>query len=102
MMRDFVVFSGLVKLMMILGAAGQEEFDVIVVGSGPGGTGVLLRLLQLAGSSLRIAWLEKGRDITIRNWPEDLETNSDVFDPIPRTSLTWNRVCLYVRYLNRS
>lgn len=69
----------------------QNDPDVIVVGSGPGGTGFILRLLDLQ-PQLKILWLEKGPDKVVSNWPEELE-GSELLTPLPaRKKMNWLRV----------
>jgi len=46
---------------------GQESFDVLIVGAGPAGVFAALELSQRSG--LRVAILEKGRDIEQRHCP---------------------------------
>lgn len=48
---------------------GVEIFtaDVVLVGSGPAGTGFLHRLVRVR-PDLSVLWLEKGRDFKAMNW----------------------------------
>lgn len=62
--------------------------DIIVVGSGPGGTGFLHRLVNLR-PDMTVIWIEKGRDFLARNWPEDIERQPDVMSPVPREKMWW-------------
>ena len=65
--------------------------DVVVIGSGPGGTGFLYRLLQRSPNrNTTVLWIEKGGDFLANNWPEDLvETEQPVLTPIPRRKMNW-------------
>ena len=60
------------------------DADIIVIGSGPGGTGFLYRFIQKR-PNMSVLWIEKGRDFLARNWPKDiLDVDAEILSPIPR------------------
>jgi len=60
--------------------------DIIVIGSGPGGTGFLYRFIREKPDS-KVLWIEKGRDFLATNWPLDIaNVDKAVLTPIPRTA----------------
>ncbi len=67
------------------------EADVLVVGSGVGGTGFLRRFISPSVQpSTTILWFEKGNESFVaKNWPDDLSKPFTVLSPIPRQKMTW-------------
>ena len=65
--------------------------DIIVVGSGPGATGFLLRLLERR-PTVSVTWFEKGPNSLALKWPEFFvdHPGKDRIEltPIPRTGGT--------------
>jgi len=60
--------------------------DIIVIGSGPGGTGFLYRFIRQK-PNMTVLWIEKGRDFLATNWPKDIaDVDGAVLTPIPRTN----------------
>jgi hypothetical protein len=67
------------------------EADVIVIGSGVGGTGFLLRFTSPAiQPNTTVLWFEKGHESFVaKNWPDDLSKQLTVLSPIPRKKMDW-------------
>jgi len=76
--------------------------DVIVIGSGPGGTGFLHRLtthpalLNNSNNATRrpsVLWFEKGGDFLAEAWPADLSPAAmeKVLDSFPRQKMNWQK-----------
>lgn len=63
--------------------------DIVLVGSGPGGSGFLHRLVRKR-PDLSVIWIEKGRDFKALNWPEDIaNVDKEVLTAFPRKVMTW-------------
>ena len=60
--------------------------DIIVIGSGPGGTGFLHRFSREM-PDMTVLWIEKGLDFLATNWPQNIaDVDERVLTPVPRAN----------------
>jgi GMC oxidoreductase len=73
--------------------------DVIVIGSGPGGSGFLHKLLQET-STMTVLWLEKGPDRKVTNYPRDLVVDNiePPVTPVQRRKMKWMQGLAWNRF----